>query len=179
MAGGITTDSESNKIEGASDGTLIGNIGDRLKVTDDGGGSSGTPGAPCFSDKYRTLFDGASLTLTTSYQTRYTYSGSGKFVGFILAFSGSDLVVKLSIDSNVIFEINGGDLGDVQLGNPASSGPNSQPTAGGPSWDTTGKKMSFVPTFPIAYDTEVKIEIKRIGNNIDVNRSIVTLTKET
>lgn len=179
MSGGITADSDINSIEGGTDGTTIGNVGDRLKVTDDGGSSSGTPGAPCFSDKYRSLFDGASLALTTSYQTRYTYSGSGKFVGFILAFSGSDLVVKLSIDSEVIFEVNGEDLSDVQIGTPLGSGPNSQPTAGGPSWDTTSKKMSFVPTFPIAYDTEVKIEIKRIGNNIDVNRSIVTLTKET
>ena len=160
--------------------TIVDGIKTRLMVdakVDAAAGDGG--GCPVFSKKYRSLFDGATLVLSVAYQTRYIYSGSGKFVGFVIHFSGSDVVVKLSIDSEVIFELNGEDVNDMQIGNPASIGPNAQPTAGGPSWETTGKRIAFSPACPIAYATEVKIEVKRIGNNIDINRSMVALTKET
>lgn len=153
----------------------------RLKVIDIKKPSD-TPGAPSFSDKYRSDFDEPSpaTALTASYQTIFTYSGTGKFVGFVATFSNTNVELKLSIDSNVTFEMTSAQVNDAQFGNPSTLGPGGQASSGGAMWDQTGRRYGFMPYFPIEYGTDVKIEVKKVGAPVvSYIRSIVNLTKET
>lgn len=163
------------EVLGSTDGTPIGNVGDRLKVD-----AQLTSVPPAFSKKYRSEYDGSTLELTTSYQNRFTYSGSGQFIGFILVSTGTDITVKLIIDSDLIFELNTQDLFSVQLNDPGNSGPNSQPSAGGPSWDNSGKRYTFAPLQPISYATSVAIDVKKVSvAAANITDHIISLTKET
>lgn len=129
-------------------------------------------GSSVYTSKYRSIFDGTGLTLTGAFQTVYTYSGSGKFVGFILDFSSGNIAagVKLTIDTDVIFDLSSADILDVQNG----SG-----TSGGPVFDNLDKKFSFEPPRPILYKTIITIEVKRDNGTPNLTRLIVNHTKET
>jgi len=153
----------------------------RLQVNDKKK-SNQAPGGGVFSNKYRSEFDepSPSLALTTSYQTIFDYSGSGKFIGFVATFSNSTIVIKFSIDSTEIFELEASQVNDAQFNNPTSTGPASQTTTGGPIWDSTSRRFGFMPNLPIEYLMNVKIEAKKKGAPAaNYNRSIVNLTKET
>jgi hypothetical protein len=153
----------------------------RLKVIDKKK-SSDAPGISVFSAKYRSEFDEpvSPLDLTASYQTIFTYSGSGKFVGFVATFSNTNIGVKLTIDSEVIFEYEASQVNDAQFGNPSTLGPGGQSSSGGPMWDQSGRRFGFMSYLPIEYGTDVKIEALEIGATpATYIRSIVNLTKET
>jgi hypothetical protein len=169
-------------LRGGTDETDIGNIGDRLKVTGDNAGASGTPGCPVFSFKLRHIFDDAGTALTTTYATVYTYTGSGKLIGFVLendATGSIDVVTKLTIDgSDVVFELENKDVSDIQYPEgPGFSGMRS--SAGGPMYNFSDKKLFYMPECPIAYETSVKIEAKTTSGTADMVRHFINLTKET
>lgn len=152
----------------------IGRVSDQLKVTDKGNPSA-NHGIPVFSSKLRYEKDTTGLTLTTSYQTAFTYSGSGKLVGMILDFDKTNIQVKVTLDSTeVIFECTSNEIDDVQ-----SSGARKGAGIVGLAWDTSGSKYVFEPPYPIVYDSAVLIEAKQVSGNGNLSRSIVILTKES
>ena len=162
------------KIKGATDGTFIGNEGDRLRVT--GASSDASPGCPVFTKKLRYEFTEPTTVLTASYQTVFLYSGSGKFIGINLDADKNDITVKFTVDStDVIFEIASTDLNNVQ-----AAGAVRGVGLGGLGWDTTGHRFLFEPLCDIEYQSEVKVEAKKVGGPpVTLNRILVALTKET
>lgn len=140
-----------------------------------------TPGCPVFSSKYRVVSDKTGATLNTStYSTVYSYSGTGKFVGFVADFSASNVIIKFTIDSDVIFDLDADDIVNIMYPEgPGASGMRS--TAGGPIYNAADKKIFFTPDCPIKYGTTVKIEAKASSGTPTVtwDAVMVTLTKET
>lgn len=169
------------RIRGATDNTLIGNVGDKLKVDAEisaVGQPSDAPGCPVFSSEIETIFSETDLALTTSYVTRFTYSGSGKLIGYIAGLNSTNFSFKLTIDSNVVFDISGNNINDIQLGPPSAGLP--QPTSGGPFVNNSGKTFGYLPICPIAFSTNVKIEVKKgSGPAATILRDLINLTKET
>lgn len=160
-----------NKILG-SDGTEIGNYGDSLKVKIDK--SSDTTEIPSISSKLRSDGDFNELTITAdapSWQTAYSYSGSGLLFDFFLDFNSKDVKIKLTIDSEVIFTYTVDEIDSIKVDDRKS-----------PTWlsEDSSNKITFNPRWPIKYTSSVLIEVQNIGNsNKKIERRVVTLTKET
>ena len=136
-----------------------------LHVHDKDANSGGIaqPGTPCFSNKLKHVYELKDLTLTTSYQTVYeeTSVSTGKLVGFGMNCDKNDYTVKLTVDSNEIFELSADQLASVQSDGPGSSGLGHRSTGGGPTYNASGYKFTYDPLYPIAYGDSFKIEIKK------------------
>lgn len=105
MGGNLTfnnDDGDSTKIQGNSDGTLIGNVADRLKV--DATLTGVTIALPAsYSSKLRVETVTTPVVLTTgSYTNYYTYSGSGYFIGFSSEFNNAGIIPRVQIDGETI-----------------------------------------------------------------------------
>lgn len=96
---------------GATDGTPIGNIGDRLKV--DANLNSGQL-VPTITNKLRIRYNIADVSLpnTGVYQTVYSRSGTGLFFGVQLGFDNANVNIRLTIDGGQVFDL---PLNDVKL----------------------------------------------------------------
>lgn len=163
------TDNNDTKIMGDSDGTLIGNIGDAIKVTSD---PDSVSGAPVLSNMFRVELSATSQALTASYTNVYTYSGSGKLSGVETTFSKQGGAVKIIIDgTETILDIVMSQLDMIQTGFIVS----------GITVYYDGSKNSFVfsPTFPIYFNSSVTVQARRAASNPDLSGYIVALTKDT
>ena len=162
------------KLKGNTDGTWIGNVGDSLKVTSTDPGASA--GVAVYSNKYR--FDKASpdLTLTPTYQTVFSYTGTGKFISTLIDFDKPGADIRLTIDTtNVIFELNADFLNSIQ----PSTGSKGD-ASGGIGWDSTKDILVFEPGFPILYTVGYLIEARKLsGPTTKVSNWLVTSTKES
>lgn len=146
------------------------------KVNGNGPDPADTPGCPVISNKLRWEFDEDDVTIQDSYVEIYNESGSGKLFGFVLDFNMNDTTVKLTIDSEVIFELNMIDLSNIQI--PAMGG--QQIGVWGLMWETAGSRLRFQPECAIAYDSQILVEAKRNGPvDRTLNRKLIALTRET
>jgi len=109
--------------------------------------------------------------LDGTFKTLFTYSGSGKLVGFVLTFDGTEPEVRLTIDGDVIFSLELKDIIDASFDSNGLMG-----TGGGPV--VFGDKLCFRPDCPIEYASSVLIEAQDSGGKSQI-RQIVNLTKET
>ncbi len=148
-------------------GQIINNVN---AIGGTGGSPSDTPGCPTFSTKHRSVLDTSELVLTASYQTRFSYSGSGKLIGYMIEVENTDTDIKLTIDSEVLFELKFIDLGNM-TGNKEFS-------LGSLYTNATAKRLIFLPECPIAYTTNITVELKETTGK-KVFRSMAVLTKET
>lgn len=87
---------------GGTDGTAIGNNSDRLKVDS---AITSVTGTGSISSKLRIVPITSAVTLSTgSYTTCYTYSGSGLLMGFNIEFNNVNVIPRLQIDGETIFD---------------------------------------------------------------------------
>lgn len=89
-------------VRGGTDRTLIGNTADRIKAL------------PTLTSKFRILYDETNQSVTSSYVTLYSYSGSGVFFGSSLNFNNTDVRVRLSIDGEEIFALTLDELSNIE-----------------------------------------------------------------
>lgn len=158
------------KIKGDTDQTLIGNVGDSLKVTS---ATSATPGSPVISKKLRYDFSTSAVVLTASYQTILSYTGSGKFCSFAVQAEASQTEYKLTIDSTeVIFEVTGLIMQAIAHSVNYQIGPF------GLTVTSDAKRFLFNPPFPIPFSSNVKLEARESGGKRIFER-VLTVTKET
>lgn len=164
--GGNPSFNDDTRLRGNTDSALIGNIDDRLKVTNIG---AGNPQGPVSTSKYRIDSGGPIGSIGTTYVTVYTYSGTGLFYGFYLDFNDKDVEIKLTIDGEQILEL--------EL---------TASTSGNDDWCGLGVNSSddvikFCATpYPILYDTNVTIEVRRTDNaNKTLQNYLVWISKET
>jgi hypothetical protein len=171
--GGITQDKDSpDKILGATDDTEIGNIGDSLKVIGTDNFSSSV-GVPVISPKLRFPFSESNITIPTAYVTIYSYTGSGKLFGAGFRFDSEEIEIKLTIDSNVIFEFTIAEIKDFDDINKGL-------LKGGKDVKFLGAIHEHNQPAPMAFTTEVKFEAKRSAStDRTMLRSAITISKET
>jgi len=160
-------------INGATSGQQIGNIGDRMKITPDGGSTSDAPGCSVTSSKLRIEFDDTVIVLPTAFVTLFNYTGSGKFFAACLAFDSTSVNIKLTIDgTEVIFNLTLDDIKDHESGKKGT-------TVGVFTEDTRMLTMDFNGC-PLIFTTSVKIEGSKVdGGDKEMSRKMVSLTKET
>lgn len=151
---------------------------DRLAVTGDAGTPGDAPGCAVFSSKFRVVFSEDDVSIDDSFQTLFTYSGSGKLIGSVFEFSNVGVQIKLTIDSEVIFDFKLQDIKDLQM--PLGSGGALPAVPGSLEYQNAQSKLLFMPVCPIKFTTNVKFEAIRLAApNKTMLRSAVTLTKET
>lgn len=131
---------------------------------------SDAPGSPVLTSKLRYENDRTTVTLTASYQTIYSYSGSGKLIGVFGDFESNLTEVKVSVDSEVLFE--------AQLVDLMSNTGNKEFSIGNVFTDATGKKFVFAPAFPVVYSTQVLFEA-RMSTGKKKFGHLACLTKES
>lgn len=169
-----------------ADGTVIGNVGDRLKVDaiitvskklryeDMNAGTGGVA-------RGTTIVTGAAAT------TVYSYSGSGVLFGFLINLQSASMnsdnwQINLLVDGNEIFNTSGlntADFIDDQIYN-YNTGGSRETSALGMEMVGTTLYFDTTNTFPIVYSSSVQIKItKTIGANKSFRAGLVQLTKDT
>jgi len=185
MSASSDLDKIVNKIQGikqfllgGTDATAIGNTSDRLKV--DASISSVTAAvSAAYSSKTRvvTLSNNISISSGGGYTTVYTYSGSGFLIGFNLEFNNTDIVVRLRIDGEVVFD--GTSIGTYN-GYLVTANDTGR-RQGGSGIVTSSSTLDWSLKQPIRYGTSVTIDASTGGGLFTrtFNQGIIYLTKET
>lgn len=171
---GQYTDGDDTQIKGATDSTLIGNTGDRLKV-DANFTVLGGQLIPTITKNFRVRYSTASSTITSAYTTVYTRSGTGLFFGFQIDMNSANVSVRLTIDGSQIFEIIQADLKLFQFNDTTTTR-----AQAGAFWTTIGNTMDFSSRYAIPYNTAITLEVKRSdGTNHTLNNYMIFLTEDT
>lgn len=174
MSGSNLGFDDAIKLEGGTDDTEIGNIGDRLKVDTT---TTQNPPVSVLNAKYRILYAAPGTTIGTSYATIYSYTGSGILHAFALKFSSDNVRVRLTIDgTEVIFELSLPEI-DVFMQSSASG------ISDGVSTVIAKFSSSRMETYfkeGFKYESSVLIEAqKTTGADKTHDNQIVFITKDT
>ncbi len=169
-------------VVGGTDGSVIGNTGDRLRVD-----STATyPGS-----KYRILdmnvanggvARGTAITSTVTYTTIFNYTGSGQLFNFLVTFEGNlvgadPFNVRVIIDGVTLFELNTDDVGTDQIYDLT----NAQDESGmGLSLNTNVLRFTSPRSGGLYYASNIQIAIKKAAGGSKLFRAgMVTMTKDT
>lgn len=162
-------------IEGGTDGTKIGNVGDALKTTATlNVGPADTPGAPVITKKLRYEVDRTTVVLNGTYQTIWSYTGSGKFIGIVLDTETNLTDVKFTVDGTEV-------IWEFKLSNLQANSGNKEFSLNSLYTNAAGKVLVFTPgadVVPILYESSLKLEAKE-STGKRVFGYVVGLTKET
>ena len=143
--------SPENSIDGGTDGTTIGNVGDSLKVT-----NQPIPGT------FTTFKSTTEVTLTsdTTYQTLHSVSGAGVLVGATFVVDNDTVDCRIQIDGSTIFEFNGSFL--IEVANISAS----YRASGifGVSGDK--KRLYFTPNNPFEFTSSLTFSARRAGKKV-------------
>jgi len=131
--------------------------------------SGGNASVSCYSPKFRYDFDSSVVALSNSFVDQYSYTGTGKLIGFRLEFSSKDVEVNLLVDSEVLFTVSADDM--------ATHGNSNIEENMGIMWEPNKKTVSFYPRFPICFGTDVKIQSKKITGNVNRTHYVVSIEK--
>lgn len=124
----VPNDNDDVQLKGATDATLIGNVGDRLKV--DSSFSSPPRTTPSFLGNKTRIVDmnvvsggvarGTGIASTSVYTTIFSYTGSGHLFSFLVSLEGNlfgsdDYNIRLTIDGTDCFIVDTADIGSNTL----------------------------------------------------------------
>lgn len=168
----------NSTISGGTDGTTIGNSSDRLKV--DASISAITSAvAASYSSKTRVIIQTDNINIATGggYTTIYTYSGSGFLIGFNLEFNNTDVVVRLRVDGEIIFD---GTSINALNGFIVSANSTDRRQSGS-GIVTSSATLDWSLKLPIKYSSSVVIDASTGGGLFtrQFDQGIIYLTKET
>jgi hypothetical protein len=175
----------NTKIIGNTDGTTIGNVGDRLKV--DAQFTSLTTTVPSWSSNLRYVDMNASSggvnrdsSIPTTFTNIFNYSGSGYLAGFIINTETFDRwIFKLTIDGTVVFEIESDDLkGDAAYD--VDDGYDTNQAFLGLSKGAHDRLIFHAPlSSPIRYNSSVIISLRREDSPKKFKAGLIILSKES
>jgi len=140
----------------------VGLIGDAIKVS----GGSGVKDT--IDKKTRVEFWNTGLSLTSTYQPLYSYTGAGKFFGGKFKISSSDMDIKMTVDGEIVFDLNLESI--VDLANEPYNFIEVD----------EGDEDSFFELefkWPVEYAASILLEAKSSDSN-SVDEYLVALTKE-
>lgn len=167
-------DNDDVQLKGATDASLIGNVGDRLKV-DANFTVLGGQLVPTITNKLRVRYSTTPAVIGAAYSTVYTRSGTGLFFGFQTDFNSANVSIRLTIDSGQIFELTQADIKLFQFNDTTTTR-----TQMGGFLTTIGNTLDFSSRYAIPYTSSVLIEVKRSdATNHQLNNYIVFLTEDT
>lgn len=141
----------TSKLTGSTDGTKIGNNGDRLKVDTTLTGTI----VPTITNKLRIRTSTAIIALpsTNAYQTIYTRSGTGLFFGFQLKFNNANANVRFTVDDGEIFTLSLDIIKQFEFNDTGNTRMQM-----GAFLSTSGNVFDFSSRFAIPYTTSILIE---------------------
>ena len=128
---------------------------------------------PTITNKFRIRSNVGDIDITTSYTSLFSYSGEGLFFGFQLSFNNSDIIIKLTIDAGIIFELSLDDIRQFQF-NDTSTGR----TQMGGFLTTIGNVLDFSSKFAIPFDVNFDISAKTTSGTHKNSNYIVFLTED-
>lgn len=129
---------------------------------------------PTITNKFRIRSNVSDINLNTTYTTLFTRSGTGLFFGFQLAFNHSDIIVKLTLDSAIVFELTLDDIRQFQFNDTTKT----RIQMGG-FLTTIGNVLDFSSKFAIPYETDVSIDVKTVSGSYKNQNWIVFLTEDS
>lgn len=178
------------QLKGATDGTLIGNVGDRLKV--DANFSTLPTVALGYRGSAMRFMDmnaanggvarGTAINSTVNYTTVFNISGSGTLFSFLVTLEGNLLGgdpfnVKLEIDGTEVFVINTDDIGTNTIYNLMTTG--NEDTMG-MSLNTNVFRFAAPRSGGFTYSSSIKVSIKKAAGGSKLFRAgAVYLTRDT
>jgi hypothetical protein len=133
---------------------------------------------PIFSSKLRQRLQTATISITSAvtYDTIFTRTGSGLFIGFNLEFAANRAVVKLQIDDDIILD--GVDI--ATLNGFVFTGATMDKRQNGQGAVTSASVYDFSMRYPIEYKTSITISARLSGGAaLNFNQGVVYLTEET
>lgn len=170
---------------GGTDGTPIGNNGDKLKVETSLSTTTTTVAtiSKLYYDDMNVANGGVAraTSISTSYTTIYNKSGSGHIFGFSVSFEGNiigadEFILKFTVDSLIVAEISTADIGTNAL---YAAGSDGDALIWG--FQTANNNVMFKTpgNGGLRYNSTVQIQIKKAsGSNKQFRAGIIALTKE-
>ena len=128
-----------------------------------------TAAVMCYSSKLKYEPNSTTTALTDSFANQYTYSGTGKLVGFAMTFDHKDTEVKLLVDGDTVFSVASSDV-EYNAAKYSTMGLD---------WEPNKKTISFYPNFPICFDTSVTIQAKQTSSGRSRLYYLVAIEKIT
>lgn len=130
---------------------------------------------PSISNKFRVRYSTTPAVVGSAYSTIYTRSGTGLFFGFQSEFNSANVRLRITVDSQQIFEGTVADLKLFQFNDTSTT----RIQMGG-FWTTIGNTIDFSLKYGMPYLTSVTIEMQRSDvTNHQMNQYIVFLTEDT
>lgn len=156
----------------------VGVTADRLKT--DAQFSTSAQSGFTYDSNYRVDWSNTEVSLnpvSQSYTQLYNYSGTGKLHEFVFDFDSDSVLIKLEVDGNTIFDIDGDMLDSI-----FSSGEGSA-TQGAfcLSWNPSNNRIRFTPSLPIKFSSSVTVSSKANSSSTsrDMQRYFVCITKDS
>lgn len=128
---------------------------------------------PTITNKFRVRSNVGDININTSYTSLFSRSGEGLFFGFQLAFNSDGIIIKLTLDSAIVFELSLDDVRQFQF-NDTSTGR----TQMGGFLTTIGNVLDFSSKFAIPYGTDLDISVKTVTGTKKNTNWIVFLTED-
>lgn len=185
------------EIKGATDGTFIGNVDDKMKVTLGGDGTGSTGGPQSWSPNLEYVdMNVASggiardTSVGNTFTTIFLFSGIGLLAGFLITFEKLSMApgwdIRLLIDSKEIFKSSGINTKDlvqatIYAYNKGGSSHDDGGFLGFNIEDKDSLRWNGPLNYPIAYkaSVEIKIRVAAGGAAKKFRAGLVALTKET
>jgi hypothetical protein len=137
-------------IRGNTDGTLIGNVSDAIKIFD----ASNELGT------LTTFKSSTNVTLGAAYSTLHSVAGSGLFYGATFVVDNDEVDCRIQIDGQTVFEFNGDFLSEV-VNKDASF-----KASGIFEVTNDGKRLFFTPQTPLRYTTSLNFAARLNGKKV-------------
>jgi len=134
------------------------------------GGGNSKNFTPCYSSKKTFDSDASTVALTGSFVDQYSYTGTGKFIGFVMAFDHKDVEVKLLVDGDTVFQFTAADI-ETHQGNTLVD------ENLGINWEPNKKIITYYPRFPICFETDVKIQARETAGSHSRSYYLVSIEK--
>lgn len=170
MAGNMDADTQ---IQGGTDLTIIGNVGDKLKVTTSGDVTS----VPYISSKMKVdpRFTPITIVSGGGYTTVYTYTGTGYLLGFNLEFNNTDCIVKLVMDGDTIMDGNS----IATLNGLLVTANSTDRRQAGTGVITSSATIDFSFRQPIKFNTSFTISAATGATSRTFNQGMIYVVKDT
>jgi hypothetical protein len=129
---------------------------------------------PTITNKLKIRYSVTDISLTTSYTTLFSRSGTGLFFGFQTAYDHSAISIKLIVDGGTVFEITLDDIRQFQFNDTSTT-----KTQMGAFLTTIGNVLDFSSKFAIPYGTNVTIQARTLSGTRKNKNWIMFLTEDT
>lgn len=144
------------RLRGASDNTLIGNVGDKLKT-------ASFPTFQSLPSEFSSYKSSTEITLSSNitYTTLHSVSGSGYLFGSTFIVDHKKIECVIEVDGFVLFDFTGDFLGEI-------INKNALLDDGSRMFSVSGdeKRLYFKPLTPIRYSNSLVFKARKSGNKI-------------